>query len=73
MADRDFVVTGSGTNKEGNHWCTRDYGESGTGHHYSNKDGSYYYQNPDGSKYYNNGSGNATFTTPDGRVIKLEK
>jgi hypothetical protein len=22
---------------QGNHWCTRDYGESGTGHHYSNK------------------------------------
>ncbi|KAG1761524.1 hypothetical protein EDD22DRAFT_953984 [Suillus occidentalis] len=69
----EYTVTGHGTNKEGNHWCTRDYGSDGTGHHYSNKDGSFYYQNPDGSKYHNNGAGKATFTTPNGRVIGLQK
>ncbi|KAG2114853.1 hypothetical protein DEU56DRAFT_985106 [Suillus clintonianus] len=73
MTECDFTITGHGTNKEGNHWCTRDYGSSGTGHHYSNKDGSFYYKNPDGSQYFNNGSGKAALTTPNSHVVDLQK
>ncbi|KAI9566924.1 hypothetical protein HD554DRAFT_2174068 [Boletus coccyginus] len=58
-----YKYTGSGTNSQGNHHCSRDYGSAGTGYHYSNADGSYYYNNPDGSKYYNNGK-MATLSTP---------
>ncbi|KAG1820946.1 uncharacterized protein BJ212DRAFT_1478042 [Suillus subaureus] len=74
MTDRDYVVTGHGTNKEGNHWCTRDYGSRGTGHHYSNQFRRLlYYENPNGSKYYENADGKATFTTPDDHIVKLQK
>ncbi|KAG2075495.1 hypothetical protein BDR04DRAFT_1091753 [Suillus decipiens] len=73
MTQGDYVTTGHGTNSQGNHWCTRDYGDRGTGIHYSNKDGSFYYDNPDGTKYHNNGAGRETLTTPDGRVIDVSK
>ncbi|KAG0701204.1 hypothetical protein DFH29DRAFT_927882 [Suillus ampliporus] len=67
------TITGHGTNKQGNHWCTRDYGSCGTGFHYSNTDDSYYYKNPDGSTVHVDKFGQKTLTTPDGRVIKLQK
>jgi hypothetical protein len=35
----DYSVTGHGTNDQGNHYCTRDYGDSGNNnaYHYSNR------------------------------------
>ncbi|KAG6330745.1 hypothetical protein ID866_8343 [Astraeus odoratus] len=65
-----YSYTGSGTNSQGNHYCSRDYGSSGTGYHYSNQGGSYYYSNPNGSTYYNNGSGYSQYTSPSGDVYK---
>ncbi|ELR14074.1 uncharacterized protein ACA1_366970 [Acanthamoeba castellanii str. Neff] len=68
---KGYSCTGSGTNSQGNHYCTRDYGSSAANsnsYHYSNSNGSYYYSNPNGSTYYNNGSGSATYTSPSGRT-----
>lgn len=46
-----YTYAGSGTNAQGNHHCTRDYGAgTSNSYHYSNADGSYYYSNPNGSK-----------------------
>ncbi|KAF8341256.1 uncharacterized protein EI90DRAFT_2905668 [Cantharellus anzutake] len=59
----------SGTNSDGNHYCSRDYGSDApnqNSYHYSNKDRSYYYSNPDGSRYYNDGKGHSVYTSPDG-------
>ncbi|PYH28315.1 uncharacterized protein BO87DRAFT_381417 [Aspergillus neoniger CBS 115656] len=66
---KDFSYKGSGTNSQGNHWCSRDYSSSSNpnSYHYSNSNGSYYYSNPDGSTYYNNGSGGSTYTPPSGK------
>src|SRR5277367_6741069 len=64
-----YTYKSSGTNPDGNHYCTRDYGPSAPNqnpYHYTNRDGSYYYSNADGSKYYNDGKGNATYTPPGG-------
>ncbi|KAI6013316.1 hypothetical protein PISMIDRAFT_677240 [Pisolithus microcarpus 441] len=69
-ASSGYSYTGSGTNSSGNHWCSRDYGTSGTGYHYSNNDGSYYYSNPNGSTYYNTGDGYSQYTSPSGDVYK---
>ncbi|KAF8556526.1 hypothetical protein OG21DRAFT_1483015 [Imleria badia] len=66
----DFKHTGSGTNSQGNHYCSRDYGSSGKGFHYSNTDGSYYYNNPNGSTYYNDGNGYSQYTSPSGDTQK---
>jgi hypothetical protein len=47
----------SGTNSQGNHYCTRGPSTAqGGSYHYSNTNGSYYYQNSNGSTYYNNPS-----------------
>ncbi|KAH7926714.1 hypothetical protein BV22DRAFT_965307, partial [Leucogyrophana mollusca] len=59
-----YTYTGSGTNSQGNHYCSRDYGDAGTGYHYSNSNGSYYYSNPNGSTYYNSGTGYSQYTPP---------
>ncbi|KIO21182.1 hypothetical protein M407DRAFT_245554 [Tulasnella calospora MUT 4182] len=64
-----YDVTSSGTNSQGNHYCSRDYGESASNsnsYHYSNTDGSYYYSNPNGSTYYDSGSGYANYTNSAG-------
>lgn len=65
-----YTHTGSGTNSQGNHWCSRDYGSGASNqnsYHYSNQNGSYYYSNPNGSTYYNPGNGgSATYTPPSG-------
>ncbi|KAJ7455309.1 hypothetical protein B0H11DRAFT_251627 [Mycena galericulata] len=45
-SSKPYIVTGSGTNSQGNHWCNRE-SSAGSGYHYSNSDGSYYYSNPD--------------------------
>ncbi|EOA88940.1 hypothetical protein ACJQWK_06149 [Exserohilum turcicum] len=61
---QDYTITSSGTNSQGNHYCTRDYGSSASNpnsYHYSNTNGSYYYSNPNGSTYYNNGRGGAWY------------
>ncbi|KAL4074722.1 hypothetical protein V8B97DRAFT_1916005 [Scleroderma yunnanense] len=76
-----YSYTGSGTNDQGNHYCSRDYGSAGTGYHYSNqyihihitsfiRDGSYYYSNPNGSTYYSSESGYSQYTSPSGDVYK---
>ena len=63
-----YTIPSSGTNSNGNHYCSRDYGSSAqnqNSYHYSNKDGSYYYSNSNGSTYYNPGSsgkGQTTYT-----------
>ena len=47
-----YTYTSSGTNSQGNHYCSRDYGSSASNpnpYHYSNSNGSYYYSNPNGS------------------------
>ncbi|TFK99934.1 hypothetical protein BDV98DRAFT_583908 [Pterulicium gracile] len=64
---RDYIVTNSGTNSQGSHWCNRQYegySANTNAFHYSNRDGSYFYNNPDGSKYYNNGKGFSSYTPP---------
>ncbi|RPB19661.1 hypothetical protein L211DRAFT_842378 [Terfezia boudieri ATCC MYA-4762] len=62
-----YEYKSSGTNSQGNHYCSRDYGPSApnpNSYHYSNKDGSYYYSNPNGSTYHNDGKGAATYNPP---------
>ncbi|KIM40530.1 hypothetical protein M413DRAFT_28346 [Hebeloma cylindrosporum] len=34
---KDYTVTGSGTNDQGNHWCSRQGNDGGNGYHHSNK------------------------------------
>ncbi|ESK86012.1 hypothetical protein Moror_9423 [Moniliophthora roreri MCA 2997] len=70
MSDKGYSYNGSGTNDQGNHWCSRDYGSSASNsnsYHYSNQDGSYYYSNPNGSTYYNDGNGSSNYTSPSGQ------
>ncbi|KAK4245900.1 hypothetical protein C7999DRAFT_15914 [Corynascus novoguineensis] len=69
MSGKGYSYSGSGTNSQGNHWCSRDFGSAASNqnsYHYSNRDGSYYYSNPDNSTYYNNGRGGSTYTAPSG-------
>jgi len=66
---KDYTYNGSGTNSQGNHYCSRDY-DGSSGYHYSNSDGSYYYSNPNGSTYYDSGSGYSQYTSPSGDVSK---
>ncbi|KAJ5383150.1 hypothetical protein N7517_001061 [Penicillium concentricum] len=64
-----YTTDSSGTSSQGNHYCSRDYGDSASNsnsYHYSNTNGSYYYSNPNGSSYYNSGSGSSTYTAPSG-------
>ncbi|MCJ1406412.1 hypothetical protein MMC19_000477 [Ptychographa xylographoides] len=62
-----YTITSSGTNSQGNHYCSRDYSSASSApansnsYHYSNTDGSYYYSNPNGSTYYNDGNGGASY------------
>ncbi|KAF8599920.1 hypothetical protein BDV93DRAFT_477053 [Ceratobasidium sp. AG-I] len=66
---KGYSYTGHGTNSQGNHYCSRDYGSSASNsnsYHYSNSNGSYYYSNPNGSTYYNSGDGHASYTSPSG-------
>ncbi|KAL2051930.1 hypothetical protein ABVK25_007845 [Lepraria finkii] len=71
---KGYNVTSSGTNSQGNHYCSRDYTPSSGGsqannntYHYSNNNGSYYYSNPNGSSYYKSGSGGSSYTAPRGK------
>lgn len=70
---KGYTTTSSGTNSQGNHYCSRDYGSgaaNSNSYHYSNSNGSYYYSNPNGSTYYNSGpsgGGNSTYTPPGGK------
>ncbi|KAJ7678964.1 hypothetical protein DFH06DRAFT_1315927 [Mycena polygramma] len=64
-----YTVTSSGTNSQGNRYTHREY-STGSGYHYSNKDGSYYYRNPNGSTYHNDGKGGSTYTTPSGQQVR---
>ncbi|KAI5853448.1 hypothetical protein BZA05DRAFT_444461 [Tricharina praecox] len=64
---QSYQYSGSGTNSQGNHYCSRDYGSSApntNSYHYSNTNGSYYYSNANGSSYYNDGKGSASYTPP---------
>ncbi|KAH7335008.1 hypothetical protein B0J17DRAFT_618126 [Rhizoctonia solani] len=75
-----YSYNSHGTNSQGNHYCSRDYGSSApnqNSYHYRqvyppiyvclyNTDGSYYYSNPNGSSYYNSGSGHTNYTSPSG-------
>ncbi|KAG2413060.1 hypothetical protein HFD88_010619 [Aspergillus terreus] len=81
-SDKGYYYTDSGTNSQGNHWCSRDYGTGsdsngagrGDAYHYSNQNGSYYYSNSNGSTYYNNGKGEAWYTSGgDTRKIDYEE
>ncbi|KAF2434937.1 hypothetical protein EJ08DRAFT_560208, partial [Tothia fuscella] len=48
----EYTFTSTGTNSQGNHYCSRDYGAdaaNNNSYHYSNTDGSYYYSNLNGS------------------------
>ncbi len=65
-----YTYSGSGTNSQGNHYCSRDYGSNASNsytYHYSNSNGSYYYSNPDSSTYYNDGKGNANYNPPSSK------
>ncbi|KAG2033301.1 hypothetical protein BDR03DRAFT_1014464 [Suillus americanus] len=80
MTDRDYVVTGHGTNKEAPSVLRAITGARATMGAVvlvtitlTSSDGSFYYQNRNGSKYYDNGAGEATYTTSDGHVVKLQK
>ncbi|EJD54314.1 hypothetical protein AURDEDRAFT_156095 [Auricularia subglabra TFB-10046 SS5] len=69
MSGKDYSYTGSGTNSQGNHYCTRSDNDTGAhSYHYSNSDGSYYYSNSNGSTYYNSGTGYAQYTSPSGQT-----
>nr|XP_018915915.1 PREDICTED: uncharacterized protein LOC109043233 [Bemisia tabaci] len=63
-----YSYRSSGTNSQGNHYCSRDYGSSApnpNSYHYSNTNGSYYYSNPNGSTYYANpNTGAANYNPP---------
>ncbi|KAF8905063.1 hypothetical protein CPB84DRAFT_1676981 [Gymnopilus junonius] len=72
-SSQDFKYTGSGTNSQGNHWCSRQTDSGDTGYHYSNKDDSYYYKNPDRSTYFENGKGDAKYTSPSGQTKIYKK
>ncbi|GAA6058964.1 hypothetical protein JCM10212_001674 [Sporobolomyces blumeae] len=64
-----YTVSNSGTNSQGNHYCSRDYGsgsQNSNSYHYSNSNGSHYYSNPNGSTYYNSGNGYSSYTKSDG-------
>ncbi|KAI9927273.1 hypothetical protein ASPWEDRAFT_177733 [Aspergillus wentii DTO 134E9] len=71
---KGYTYTGFGTNSQGNHYCSRDYGSGASNsdsYHYSNSvpmnsNGSYYYSNPNDSTYYNNGSCGPNYT-PSGK------
>ncbi|KAF8905064.1 hypothetical protein CPB84DRAFT_1772319 [Gymnopilus junonius] len=67
-SSKGYTYTGSGTNSQGNHYCSRQGNDGGSGYHYSNSNGSYYYQNTNGSKYYNDGNGSAKYTSPSGQT-----
>jgi len=67
---KDYTYTGSGTNNEGNHYCSREDSSGNSGYHYSNTNGSYYYSNTNGSTYYNSGTGYSQYTSPSGNVSK---
>ncbi|POY72189.1 hypothetical protein BMF94_4826 [Rhodotorula taiwanensis] len=62
---KSYNVSSSGSNNQGNHYCSRDYGNGSNSHENSN--GSYYYSNSNGSTYYNNGKGPATYTSANGK------
>ncbi|KIK10209.1 hypothetical protein K443DRAFT_81210 [Laccaria amethystina LaAM-08-1] len=64
QSSKGYSYTGSGTNDQGNHYCSRQADDGGRGYHYSNTDGSYYYQNTNSSTYYNTGTGYAKYTPP---------
>ncbi|KIY43919.1 hypothetical protein FISHEDRAFT_77842 [Fistulina hepatica ATCC 64428] len=65
-----YTYSGSGTNDQGNHYCSRQTSDGSSGYHYSNQDGSYHYKNFDGSSYHNNGQGSSTYTAPNGYQSK---
>ncbi|KAI8916939.1 hypothetical protein DFJ77DRAFT_325843 [Powellomyces hirtus] len=52
----DYKTTSSGSDRHGNHTCTRDYGNSSQTH-WSKNDGSYGYVNPDASVYHRSSDG----------------
>jgi len=65
-----YSYNSSGTNSQGNHYCSRDYGSDApnqNSYHYSNQDGSYYYSNSNGSTYYNDGQGGSKYTPSGGK------
>ncbi|KAL8651810.1 MAG: hypothetical protein Q9210_003048 [Variospora velana] len=70
---KGYSVTSTGTNSQGNHYCSRDYSSGNSqpansnSYHYSNSNGSYYYSNPNGSTYYNTGDGGSKYTAPGGK------
>ncbi|KAH7105048.1 hypothetical protein BKA62DRAFT_691513 [Auriculariales sp. MPI-PUGE-AT-0066] len=71
MSDKGYTYTGSGTNSQGNHYCTRADNDTGShSYHYSNNDGSYYYSNSNGSTYYSAADGSSTYTSPSGQTTK---
>ncbi|KAK4335644.1 hypothetical protein RTBOTA2_004387 [Rhodotorula toruloides] len=61
-----YDISSSGTNDQGKHYCSRDYGSDASNSN-SNSDGSYYYSNSDGSTYYNSGDGYSNYTSPSGQ------
>jgi len=65
MSDKQYTVTGRGTNDQGNSYDNRSYSD-GPAYHYSNQNGSYYYSNSNGSTYYNSGTGYAQYNSPSG-------
>lgn len=47
MPKGGYTYKSSGTNSQGNHYCSRNYGTSAANsnsYHYSNSNGSYYYR-----------------------------
>ncbi|OQE37775.1 hypothetical protein PENCOP_c009G03880 [Penicillium coprophilum] len=68
-SEQGYTTSSSGTNSQGNHYYSRDYGSSASNsnsYHYSNTTVSYFYSNPNGSSYYNSGSGSSTYTPSSG-------
>ncbi|KAL4964868.1 uncharacterized protein BDV14DRAFT_173848 [Aspergillus stella-maris] len=39
--EKGYSYNSSGTNSQGNHYCSRDYGNGSNSYHYSNRSASY--------------------------------
>ncbi|KAJ5740888.1 hypothetical protein N7493_000760 [Penicillium malachiteum] len=49
-SEKEFTYKNSGTNRQANHYCARDYGPdvpNPNSYHYSNRNGSHDYSNSD--------------------------
>uniref|UniRef100_A0A0W0FN49 Uncharacterized protein n=1 Tax=Moniliophthora roreri TaxID=221103 RepID=A0A0W0FN49_MONRR len=79
MSDKGYSYKGHGTNSQGNHYCSRDYGSSASNpnsYHYSNRQAlpslwTHFFSmltviGRDGSYYYSNPNGSTYYNNGNG-------